>query len=84
MIDSHGAPGAHVAMNSDTRRVWLQLISKRGFTMLTEDLHFAVSPGFYVDYKYERANELLKSTTHFIRINKSYRKVCKLEVFNES
>ncbi len=84
MIDSNGAPGAHVSMNSDTRRVGLQLITKRGFTMLTEDLHFAVSPGFYVDYKYERANELLMSTTHFIRINKSHRKVCKLEVSNEA
>ncbi|KAI4106808.1 MAG: hypothetical protein L6R37_002010 [Teloschistes peruensis] len=49
---------------------------------LREDL-VAPSPGFYVDYQYERAYKFLEWMTHIIHTNRNYRNVGMLEVVNE-
>lgn len=51
--------------------------------MLTEYLQVAPSPGFYVDYQYERAYKFLEWMTHIIHTNRNYRNVGMLEVVNE-
>ncbi|KAL9578986.1 MAG: hypothetical protein Q9203_006893, partial [Teloschistes exilis] len=43
----------------------------------------APSPGFYVDYQYERAYKFLEWMTHIIHTSRSYRNVGMLEVVNE-
>ena len=43
----------------------------------------APSPGFYVDYQYERAYKFLEWMTNLIHTNNNYRNVGMLEVVNE-
>ncbi|KAL9593774.1 MAG: hypothetical protein Q9179_005702 [Wetmoreana sp. 5 TL-2023] len=74
IIDLHGAPGAQVAKNSFTGQVKLENL---------DGLQFAPSPGFYVDYQYERAYKFLEWMTKIIHTNYNYRNVGMLEVVNE-
>ncbi|MCJ1483362.1 hypothetical protein MMC06_003529 [Schaereria dolodes] len=62
--------------------------SDAGFYIIL-DLHgapgaqFASTPGFYVDYQYERAYKFLEWMTNIIHTNNAYRNVGMLEVVNE-
>ena len=49
------------------------------------DRHYqrAPSPGFYIDYQYERAYEFLGWMTNMIHTNDSHRNVGMLEIVNE-
>jgi hypothetical protein len=44
---------------------------------------FAPTPGFYVDYQYERALKFLEWMTNIIHTNSNYRNVGMLEILNE-
>ena len=43
----------------------------------------APSPGFYIDYQYERAYKFLEWMTNIIHTNNNYRNVGMLEIVNE-
>ena len=43
----------------------------------------ASSPGFYVDYQYERAYKFLEWMANIIHTNSNYRRVGMLEIVNE-
>lgn len=51
--------------------------------LVTEHLQYASSPGFYVDYQYERAYQFLEWMANIIHTNSNYRNVGTLEVVNE-
>jgi hypothetical protein len=44
---------------------------------------FASTPGFYVDYQYERAYQFLEWMANIIHTNNAYRNVGMLEIVNE-
>ena len=82
IIDLHGAPGAQVAKNADTGQVCF-VAGRNGDGWLLTFPQNAPSPGFYVDYQYERAYKFLEWMTHIIHTNNNYRNVGMLEVLNE-
>ena len=59
----------------------VKVISKK---RMADRLHqVAHSPGFYIDYQYERAHKFLEWMTNIIHTNDNYRNVGMLEIVNE-
>ena len=79
IIDMHGAPGAQVATNPDTGQV-----SKTSYICgFTNFLQYAPTPGFYVDYQYDRGTSFLNWLTTQIHTNNNFRNVGMLGIVNE-